>query len=165
VSEKTHIDQQVGCSVFGVNLISRPPGHVRASILELQDAVEAALPGDIAYRTPAESLHMSIFQFVWVRDTNPKGSADWQVCQGKVISALDAIASNPWGISLTAPRLELRPAAIILIFPPSSGLEALRDRIERSPLSGLNSRRPGLQHVSLFRYSTEMPLEQLRNAC
>lgn len=84
----------------------------------------------------------------------------------KVISALDAITSNPWNISLAAPRLELRPAAIILTYPSSSGLEALRHRIEGSPsLSGLSGRRPALQHVSLFRYSAEMPLEQLRNAC
>lgn len=166
MSEKTRIDQQVGCSVFGISLIGRPPAHVRAGILESQDAIEAALPRDIAYRTPAASLHLSIFQFVPVRDTNRNGSTDWEVRQDKVISALDAIASDPWDISLAGPWLELRPAAIILIFPSSSDLEALRHRIERSPsLSGLNSRRPGLQHVSLFRYSTEVPLEELRSAC
>jgi hypothetical protein len=164
--QTTHIDRQVGSSVFGINLVSRPPAHVQSSILELQSAIEAALPSGIAFRAPAESLHLSIFQFVSARDTNPRRSSDWRARQHKVISALDAIASNPWDISLAAPRLELRPAAIIMVYPSSSDLEALRNRIEESPsLTGLSSHRPGLQHVSLFRYSTEMPLEQLRDAC
>jgi hypothetical protein len=47
VAEKTYIDQQVGWSVLGVNLIGRPPAPVRTSILELQGAIEAVLAAEL----------------------------------------------------------------------------------------------------------------------
>lgn len=161
------VDDQVGASVFGVNLISRPPSRVRESMSLLQDSIQAAVPDTVAWRTPAESLHLSIFQFVWARIA---GDADkeaaWRVREDDILGDLESAASAAAQILLSKAKLEVRFAAIILAFPPSSELETLRHRIGAFPsVSGLCSRRPHLQHVSLFRYLTKTSRDGLESAC
>ena len=164
--ETTQVDHQVASSVFAINLVSRPPSGVRDSMLRLQDSVAAVLPTCAVFRAPEDSLHMSIFQLVWARGNGVNGDTAWWVQQSDVLSELETLASQPWDIVLTAPRLEVRSAAIILVFPPSSEIEALRHGLEDMPaLAGLDSHRPRLQHVSLFRFTAEMPLDDVQSTC
>lgn len=166
MSEETQVDHQIASSVFAINLVSWPPASVRDSMLKLQSAVEAVVPSGAVHRAPEDSLHMSIFQLVWARGNSSNSEAAWQVRQSEIVSELQAMASGPWNIVLAAPRLEVRTAAIILVFPPSSGIEALRHRLEAVPaLAGLDSHRPSLQHVSLFRFTKQVPLNSLQSTC
>lgn len=133
----------------------------------LQRAIEATVAPQVTHRTPIGSLHISIFQFAWARETDDaRKQSAWRTCQDDVIRELERAVSPTAPILLKAAKLEVRPAAIIVVFSPSPELEALRNRISGMPsISSLRSRRPGLQHVSLFRYSTEMALDELRVAC
>jgi hypothetical protein len=163
--DKTQVDKQVGAPVFAVNLIGRPPKRVREHMSILQDSLATAVSPEAVHRTPAESLHLSVFQFAWARQKEDQQSA-WAMCRNNVQRQLESAVSLIAPVFLNAARLEVRPAAIIVVFSPSPELEALRNRISAMPsIAGLASRRPHLQHVSLFRYSKEVPLEEFRAAC
>ncbi len=163
--ERTLVDAQVGAPVFAVNLISRPPRRVRERMSSLQDSLAPILSPEAAHRTPPEALHLSVFQFVWARETKDQRPA-WQTCQDDVLRQLGSAVSSTAPALLQLARLEVRRAAIIVAFSPSPELEALRQKISDMPaIASLAGRRPRLQHVSLFRYSRPMLFEELKAAC
>lgn len=165
--EKTCVDCYVGMPTFAINLIAQPSSSVREAFLALQDAIWPAVSEGVLYRCPPDSLHLSVFQFVWARRVG--GSADesvWRSYQNHIVERLMALISSTDAFAVGRPSIAAGESAVILKFDPSPVLEALRDGISSiAGLSRLSIHRPTIQHVSIFRYYQEVPLHVIREAC
>lgn len=163
---KTKKDQQIGAPVFAINLVSIPPRATSDRIAEVQDRIQSAVPEGTVFRSPADSLHLSVFQFVWARGSKSNQEAIWRQLQNDVVGSLDSAVSEIESISLISPILSVTPAAIILIFQSSPAVERLRESITGfAEISRLEYRQPQIQHVTLFRFETEASLVELVEVC
>ncbi|MBE9557911.1 MAG: 2'-5' RNA ligase family protein [Proteobacteria bacterium] len=162
---RTEADGRLGQPVFAVNLQANPGGASRAAIVAIQDAVAAEMSAGV-FRTPPETLHLTVFPIVWARgDQGVDIRRTWAGISADFTRDLKRMADASPAFELRGARLDVMPAAIILRFEPSPALEALRERISamRQP-GGLATRRPNLAHMTLFRFETAMPLSPLAEA-
>jgi len=163
----TRLDRDVGRPTFAINLIARPPASVRNQLSAIQDAISVAVSDGVLYRCPPASLHLSVFQFVWSRSNGGLAQEPiWNGCKDRIIEGLETVISSTDALILGRPSIEAGESAVILKFDPSPALEALRDGISsRAGLHHLSTNRPAIQHVSIFRYNQEVPLEAVRGLC
>ncbi|WP_460480983.1 hypothetical protein [Comamonas humi] len=163
----TLADSQVGCPTFAINVLAYPPGSVQRRLSDMQDAIESMAPTGSLYRCPATTLHLSVFQFVWAR--SPVGAMDrsaWLGRQGQTVKALTRIASSSSSFVLSQERIHAGESAVFLRFDPSPLLEQLRDGIAAFAADDFPAcNRPGIQHITLFRYRQQVALSLVEAAC
>lgn len=162
---RTEVDGRIGQPVFAVNLQGNPGGASRAAIAAIQEAVAAEMPAGV-FRTPPETLHLTVFPIIWARgDQGADIRRTWAGISADFTRDLEWIADASPAFELRGAGLDVMPAAIVLRFERSPVLEALRERISqiRWP-SGLAKRCPNLAHMTLFRFETAMPLSPLAEA-
>ena len=163
--QATQIDSRIGLPVFGVSLIALPPARVRHRLSEIQDLIEAAAPQDCLYRCPAATLHLSVFHFVWTRrPQGAGGQAEWEKGKAGILAAIAAMTSSMRPFTLGRGTVQVGDAAIFLKFDASPAIERLRDALAGIATPSCASR-PAIQHVSLFRYRRNVPVQTVQEAC
>jgi hypothetical protein len=133
----------------------------------IQDAIDRRIPGDALFRCPAASLHLSVFQLVWARSEEARGEGRaWAACCGQVLADLGAVAASAQEFLLRSPSIHIEKSAVIIKFARTHALERIRDQISAvARQAELSWNRPKIQHVSLFRYSRSIVLDQVIDAC
>ena len=154
LNQLTQVDPQIRGATFAINLIAHPPEPVRTVLSTIQDTLERRIPGNVLFRCPLHSLHLSVFQFVWARHGDARAEALWTTCCDRVLSHLARIANSTQAFPLRSPSIHAGQSAIIVKFSTSDALEALREQVLAvARETDLSWNRPVIQHVSIFRYT------------
>lgn len=161
----TIVDENIGRSLFAVNLNAMPCSEFRKALRQIQTEILNAAAEPNLFACPVNTLHLSIFPIVWARgeqSVSQKKSV-WNKYQSLVTAALLEVAKTTDKFCLEQPTVEFRDSAIILKFPPSPVLEEIRERtckIVRD--TELIWNRPDIQHITLCRYLKPVSLAQLK---
>ncbi|GEM_PF-6104589 len=164
MSELATVDSRIGSSTFAINLVAHPPEEIVTIASEIQEIIIGLMPPDTLLRCPISTLHMSVFQFVHARKSSPTHDSDeWKSVSEEVLLQLDSATKFINTCTLKTPTIEVSESAIFFLFEALSGIDTLRDRLESiASETRLSWNKPGIQHMSIFRYASPVQLDKIK---
>jgi len=165
MSEFSTVDSRIGSSTFAINLVAHLPDEIQTIVSGIQEIIIGLVPPGTLFRCPVSTLHMSVFQFVHARKATPNCDSDeWKNISKEILLYLDSTKKITNVCTFKTPTIEVSESAIFLLFADSIEIDALRDRLEcRARETRLSWNRPGIQHVSIFRYASPVQLDKIQS--
>ena len=166
MSGLSKVDGMIGNPAFAINLVAQPPEETKALLSDVQERIAHSLPRNAMFECPVSSLHLSVFQFVHSRNAKLNNDTQvWECVSKSLLSHIDSAINEAMVCNLHGSSLHVSESAIFLRFSESREIESLRSRLAGiASQTELNWNRPGIQHVSMFRYLKPIQLDRVRLA-